>query len=158
MRKIPKKIQRLIEDVVKEYKSKPTITSILLFGSFAKGTFHKNSDIDIEIIHSGKKYSTIKKNVDGTKIDIELWPREKLIKDFKKNPFLKYPYLSEKMLYDPTGFAKRFKKEVRGYFDKNPKIRRIWIQSEKDYLESKKQGKKPKSVNLFYKKLKKICK
>jgi len=158
MKPIPKKFQKIISDVVKQYKSKSSTISVLLFGSFARGTFHKNSDIDIEVIYSGKKYKTLEENKQGIKIDIEIWPKEKLVNDFKKNPFLKYPYLSEKILYDPTGFAKKFKKRIKTYFDKNPFIKQLWVEWEREYNLSKKRGKKIKEVDVFYKELKKKLK
>ena len=44
-------IQRYIKEVKKYYK----IDSVILFGSYAKGTNHKDSDIDIAVISSDIK-------------------------------------------------------------------------------------------------------
>jgi len=76
----------------------------------------------------------------------------------KKQPYLCYPYLSEKILYDPKGFAKKIKLQIREYFKKNPKAKKLWQDWEKDYAKKKKQGKKIKPVEVFYKELEGVLK
>lgn len=148
------KHQEVIKEIINEKKLDSKVVSILLFGSLAKGTSNKYSDIDIEIIHSGEKYSLVNKKREGIKVDIENWPKKKLLKSFESQPFLKYPYLSEKILYDPTGFAKRFKAKIKKYFKEHKEARRSWVNQEKEFLKLKKKGKKPKDVEIFYKELK----
>jgi predicted nucleotidyltransferase len=151
---ILRKHQKIIKKIVNEKRRDPKVISILLFGSLAKGTANKNSDIDIEIIHSGEKYSLVSKKREGIKVDMENWPKKKLIKSFEVYPFLKYPYLSEKILYDPMGFAKKFKEKIRKYFNENKVAKKTWANWEKEFLELKKKGKKPKDVDIFYRELK----
>ena len=49
-RAIDKEILNSINEFIKEIKKHYNITSIILFGSYAKGTENENSDIDIAII------------------------------------------------------------------------------------------------------------
>lgn len=52
-KKIPKKIERDIREYVAELKKdKLPIASVYLFGSYAKGTEHKWSDVDVCIVSS----------------------------------------------------------------------------------------------------------
>jgi predicted nucleotidyltransferase len=45
-----KKVKRIIKEYLKELKPYIKIERVLLFGSFAKREFHRNSDIDLIII------------------------------------------------------------------------------------------------------------
>ena len=51
-KEIDPKIEELIERYVKKVGEKYKIDGVYLFGSFAKGSQHKDSDIDIAIISS----------------------------------------------------------------------------------------------------------
>lgn len=48
LEKLPAKVRLSIRDFLKELKDKPTIA--LIFGSYAKGTYTKDSDIDILLV------------------------------------------------------------------------------------------------------------
>lgn len=47
---IDKDVLKSIKKFIKEIKKHYNITTIILFGSYAKGTYNANSDIDIAII------------------------------------------------------------------------------------------------------------
>ncbi len=49
-RTINKDILNIIDEYIKEIKKHYNITSIILFGSYAKGTENEDSDIDIAVI------------------------------------------------------------------------------------------------------------
>ena len=87
---IMESIKKYIEKVSKYYK----IEAIILFGSYAKGTENKDSDIDIAVISSD--FSDIIE--DGAKligltwkIDTRIEPHPITTEDFEKvsNPFVK---------------------------------------------------------------------
>ena len=151
--------KRIIKEVLREKKKESNVVSILLYGSLARGTATKKSDVDIEIIHSGSKYKDTHKYRYGIKVDFEYWPEKKLAKRIGNYPFLSYPYLEEKILYDPNGFAKNIKKQLEGYFKKNPEAMIEWKKWTKEYLEFKKKGikrtnkEKVRSCKEFYDKL-----
>jgi len=48
-RRIEEGLRKFVEDVVRDYKPK----KIVLFGSYARGNSHENSDIDIAVIVDG---------------------------------------------------------------------------------------------------------
>lgn len=48
--------KKIIQEVIEEMKKYPKVVSILLYGSIARRTAHKDSDIDIEIIYDGGRY------------------------------------------------------------------------------------------------------
>ena len=89
-REIMESIQKYIKKVSQYYK----IEAIILFGSYAKGSENKNSDIDIAIISSD--FNDIIE--DGAKligltwkIDTRIEPHPITTEDYKKvsNPFVK---------------------------------------------------------------------
>ena len=49
-RTINREILNSINEYIKEIKKHYNITAIILFGSYAKGTYNENSDIDIAIV------------------------------------------------------------------------------------------------------------
>ena len=82
-------IEKYIKEISKYYK----IDAIILFGSYAKGTNHEDSDIDIAVISSDIK----DKFDDGAKlisltwgIDTRIEPHLILTEEFKENetPFI----------------------------------------------------------------------
>lgn len=143
--------QRIIKEIVDEKKKDPKVVSILLFGSMARGTHTESSDIDIEIIYDeGTKRIEVKEKRHGIDVDFEIWPKDKFIERIEKYPFLSYPYMEEKILFDPTGIVKEFKMKLKKYFEEHEEILKIWEKWKKVYLENKKYGKKQKSVKEFY--------
>lgn len=49
MAKVPEPIQRIVEDYVQKISTQIPIKKAILFGSYAKGTYDKDSDIDLAI-------------------------------------------------------------------------------------------------------------
>jgi hypothetical protein len=74
------------------------------------------------------------------KVDIEFWPKNKLTKRIEKYPYLSYPYVEEKILYDSEDFAKNIQKRLKLYFKKNPEISKEWKKWLKAYLTAKNKG------------------
>ena len=143
--------QRIIREVVKEKKKDPKVVAILLFGSMARGNHNKKSDIDIEIVSNKDALRReFKEKRHGIVVDFEIWPKEKLIKRIDNYPFLSYPYLEEKILFDPTGLVKEIKRKLNKYFKEHNDVLKAWKKWEKKYLENKKLGKKQKEVKKFY--------
>ncbi|MBW3019041.1 nucleotidyltransferase domain-containing protein [Candidatus Woesearchaeota archaeon] len=154
------KTERIIKGIVAEKKKDLKVVAILLFGSHARGTATKESDIDIEIIYEGGKYCDVTTKIEGVKVDFETWPKKQLEKRVEEKPYTCYPYLEEKILYDPQGFARALKMKVDDWFRKNPRALKVWkdwtrgyLKSKKDIVKSDKQ--KVKECEEFYKELEK---
>jgi predicted nucleotidyltransferase len=64
MAEIPEKIKETVEDYVRNINSEIPVKKALLFGSYAKGTFTQDSDIDIAIFSD---FFNDMKRVDGIK-------------------------------------------------------------------------------------------
>lgn len=52
MAEVPGQVESVVQDYVRKISEQIPITKALLFGSYAKGTFHPDSDIDIAIFSS----------------------------------------------------------------------------------------------------------
>ncbi|MFW5705301.1 MAG: nucleotidyltransferase domain-containing protein [Nanoarchaeota archaeon] len=90
-------VHKTIIDKVVEMKSKDSkVVAILLFGSVARGTATKNSDIDIEIIYDDGNYDDYCEFIDGIKVDYKIWPKNKFSNRIKKYPFCHIHMLKKK--------------------------------------------------------------
>lgn len=49
MAQIPESIQKIVEDYTRKISTKIPVKKAILFGSYVKGTYDKNSDIDLAI-------------------------------------------------------------------------------------------------------------
>ena len=138
---------KIIKEVINEKKKDPKVISLLLYGSLARGTAHKESDVDIEVVYDCERYKDVSERRYGVKVDFEIWPKKKLIKRIENYPFLSYPYLEEKILYDPTGFAESIKKRLKTYFSRHPDALKAWKDWTKKYLMFKKKKNKMKDAD-----------
>ena len=100
MAQIPEKIMREIEDYIRQLKKEISIDKVILFGSYAKGNYHKDSDVDLAIFSD---YFDGMRRVDG--IDYLLLRAMEYDIDLEPIPFTKSDY-NEK-----SGFAREVLKE-----------------------------------------------
>ena len=99
---LPYKIKIAVNDFLNELKTKPLI--VIIFGSYAKGNYTEDSDIDILLI-----YQTIK---DGTPIE-NVARRISMRTNTQINPiYLDYPAFEKNFLNIEHDFSKELKKEV----------------------------------------------
>jgi len=99
--RLPAKVRLSVMDFLKELKEKPILA--IIFGSYAKGTYTKDSDIDILLVFQNvggyKQIENIAKKV-SMKINTQLNPVYLDYNDFKES------------FHDPTKeFFKKLKKE-----------------------------------------------
>lgn len=82
-REIMKIVQKYVEKVCENYQ----IEAIILFGSYAKGTWHEDSDIDIAIITNDIKNNIFDEELNlvklRRKIDTRIEPHLISIEDYK---------------------------------------------------------------------------
>lgn len=84
-------VSRYIEEILKNYE----VETIILFGSYAKGTNTEDSDIDIAIIFKNLKGNILDEELKlmrlRRKIDTRIEPHIIRIEDYEKisNPFVK---------------------------------------------------------------------
>lgn len=100
-RKINEGINKFVERVIAEYSPR----KIILFGSYARGDYHENSDIDIAVVVGGYSDSFIDGEVNLYKI------RRKILSDIEpilidenedKSGFLEHILSYGKTVYDAT--------------------------------------------------------
>ena len=80
MVRIPEPVQKVIEDYIIKLSKQIPLQKVILFGSYAKGTTHKDSDIDLAVFSD---YFKDLSRVDGiyflllnaTDFDIDLEPQ-----------------------------------------------------------------------------------
>jgi predicted nucleotidyltransferase len=86
---VEKNIRRIINDFARQLrKNHIEYESLVLFGSYAKGSFHKDSDLDIAVISSqfGKNrlFERIKLMKISSKIDARIEPHPVSLKDWQE--------------------------------------------------------------------------
>lgn len=91
-RNIDVDILKSIEEYIKEISKYYNIQGVYLFGSYAKGTNHKDSDIDIAIIINSDNNTfdlMVELMMLTQKIDLRIEPHPIKTKDFEEgNPFV----------------------------------------------------------------------
>ncbi|HEY5560204.1 MAG TPA: nucleotidyltransferase domain-containing protein [Clostridiaceae bacterium] len=88
MDKIPESIQKIVEDYIDKLSRQISIDKVILFGSYAKGNTHKDSDVDIAIFSD---YFKSMSRVDGIHFlllramdyDIDLEPQPFTMDEYK---------------------------------------------------------------------------
>lgn len=130
--------KKIINEVIAEKRKDKNVVALLLYGSLARGTAHKDSDVDIEIVVRKGRYADTSHRRYGVKVDFETWPLKKLRRRVEKWPFLSFPYTEEKILYDPEGFAKGIQSALKRYYAKHPSCRKAWLAWRRQYLKEKK--------------------
>ena len=94
-KKINSKIENIVLEYVKAICKNYKVEAIILFGSYAKGTENKDSDIDIAIVIDEFKDNIIDEEVEFMKIrkgiDYRIEPHIIRINDYKNltTPFIK---------------------------------------------------------------------
>ncbi|MFH1802034.1 MAG: nucleotidyltransferase domain-containing protein [archaeon] len=148
-----KKHKKLAAELTKEYSKDKNVVGIYIFGSLAKRKARKKSDLDIEFIFKkrNKPYELYHKKVDGIGVDFSMYALKQFKEDFSKKIYAQYASLPHKIMYDPKGILKKYLRDVKEYFKKNPKILKLWEDKERVYKRAKKTG--GKKENYF-----EICK
>ena len=88
MDKIPELIQLIVEDYIANLSRQISIEKVILFGSYAKGNTHKDSDVDIAVFSD---YFKIMSRVDAIQFlllramdyDIDLEPQPFTMDEYK---------------------------------------------------------------------------
>lgn len=89
MARVPESIQELIEDYIIKLSKEIPVNKVVLFGSYAKGTVHKYSDVDIAVFSD---YFKDMSRVDGIHMlvlramdyDINIEPQPFTMEEYKK--------------------------------------------------------------------------
>jgi len=139
--------QKIVDEIVKEWKDKPDVVAINIFGSVAEGRERPDSDVDIEIIIDGKvdwKFENEKRY--GLRVDVVLCSKEDLLDIVEKYPYLCYEYIYEKFVYDPQGLMQDVLKRLKTYFDEHPEVVKFWDEKRNKMKKAKAAGKKAENA------------
>jgi predicted nucleotidyltransferase len=143
--------QKIVQEIVQEYKDNAQIIGIRLLGSVGRGEERPNSDVDIEIIkHKGKSWNWEKKEKYGIHIDFVISAMAHLSHQFENYPYLCFIDLDKKILYDSTGFLKDLHENIKDDIKNHPKVSRFWNQHFNEMKKEKSKGMKQRSlIELF---------
>lgn len=131
------------------------VVAFLVFGSVAKGTFHKDSDIDVSIVYKvfepGYEFSI--GYVDGIKVGYSRWAEEKLMRRVQNTPYRLYVFAHAKILFDKSNI-RALQNSVLDYLTSYPEVIKEWDRYNKRYeKEKQKYGVGKTSIFKVYKEL-----
>lgn len=120
---------QVLGGLLEEVKKDPNTLGYMVIGSVARGTYHEESDLDvITILRSHKPSSGINKMVvDGLVVDSLYMTQEVFTKSVGTVPYLLHTLVDAKLLYDREDTVEPLLKEIREYFNDNPKIGEEWV-------------------------------
>jgi uncharacterized protein len=100
MAQVPESIKQIVEAYIKKLRKEIPLEKVILFGSYAKGNYHNDSDIDLAIFSD---YFNGMRRVDG--INYLLLRAMEYDIDLEPLPFTKADY------FEKSGFAREVLKE-----------------------------------------------
>ena len=113
--------QKIVDEIVDEYKNNEHVIGVCVFGSVAAGKERSDSDVDLEAV---------------TKNIWEMMQKE-------------YPYIfyteNNKILFDKIGFVKEALNKSKKYLEDNIEVRDFWRKEYNLMRELKASGQKPKN-------------
>jgi predicted nucleotidyltransferase len=137
--------QKIVDEIVNEYKNEEHVIGICVFGSVAIEKERNNSDVDIAILFDDdREWELFKKDRYGISIDFEIVTRDIWEMMLKEYPYLFY-IENNKILLDKTGFVKDVLNKSEKYFYDNPDVLGFWREEYKLMRELKASGQKPKN-------------
>jgi predicted nucleotidyltransferase len=131
----------ILKQLLAAAKSDPNTLGFFVFGSVATGTHTEQSDIDILTVFQKSKPSSGIKNtlIDGIKVGNLFFTHEVLMQSIKTVPYLLYPLVNAKLLFDRENTISALLKEINKYFDENSEVRNKWINYYKQFKKEKAQ-------------------
>ena len=143
---------RIVDDLVEEYRENPGTVAIALFGSLARGEEKDTSDVDIEIVTTNAHEWELRQyeHPSGIRVDLVICPKEHLISQVERYPYLCYDYLHERILYDPQGFMAAIKSRLEPYFADHPEVVQFWEEKLRIMRALKASGQDPKNAVESY--------
>lgn len=106
-------MEKILEYLVEKYQPE----GMIVYGSFADGSYNENSDFDVLVIASGEKRHDASV-VDGTVLDAFVYPPETFAGAFDPADFVQI--FDGKIVLDSKGVAAKMKARVLAYLDALP--------------------------------------
>ena len=106
-------MEKILEYLVEKYQPE----GMIVYGSFADGSYNENSDFDVLVIASGEKRHDASV-VDGTVLDAFVYPPETFAGAFDPADFVQI--FDGKIVLDSKGVAAKLRARVLAYLDALP--------------------------------------
>ncbi len=118
-------VNGLIDSVAQELREESYSIGALLHGSFAAGTQHAQSDVDILCVTNTDWFSKEIREVEGVEVEIQRIPEEKVRADFARrlptnNNFMLSIFIEGRILFDNNGLMHRLVQEAKEFWNQGP--------------------------------------
>jgi hypothetical protein len=119
----------VLEKLYREAKTNSNTLGFILIGSVATRTHTEKSDLDtITILKSGIPASgKNNKKIDGLHVDDLYFTYHVLRESVENVPYLLYPLVKSKLLYDPENSIQPLVDKITKYFSDNPEMEKEWV-------------------------------
>lgn len=134
--KIDPSLEPLLNPLLLELMGEKECIGVILHGSYARGTAHSQSDVDILCVTSADWFSKEIRRIDGKEVEIQIFPIEKIQRDFQKGmPFMIFAFLGAIILEDTDSQISQLCEKAREIWKKGPKeAKKIEILLGKSFL------------------------
>ncbi len=143
--------QKIIQEILQEYKNDPRILAINIMGSLSRKEERPDSDIDLEIVtgEEERRFSWDKKEKYGISIDFILSSKGQILYQVKQYPFFLL-HKDKNILYDPTGFMVKIKEKDIVYMKEHPEVKLFWENKLNAMKEKKAKGEQKESLREIF--------
>jgi len=109
LERLPQNIRGILEGLIEDLKSRESVISIGLFGSWSRGEATSSSDVDLLIVDGRNlSYEYVERaEIDGTFLDLDYVPEKWVLRDFP--PEIDQKIYEAEILYDSNGTLERAK-------------------------------------------------
>ncbi len=120
-----------MEPIIEYIKEKYDPLSIILYGSYANGTYDLNSDFDALVISYDHEYCHDTSFVNGTQLDVFVYPASYFDGDFDCNDFIQI--FDGKIIADRDERGKTLQTKVLSYLQNRPPKSKAEIDANVDW-------------------------
>lgn len=120
-----------MEPIIEYIKEKYDPLSIILYGSYANGTYDLNSDFDALVISYDHEYCHDTSFVNGTQLDVFVYPASYFDGDFDCNDFIQI--FDGKIIADRDERGKTLQTKVLSYLQNRPSKSKAEIDANVDW-------------------------
>jgi len=109
LERLPENIRGILSSLIEDFKSRESVISVGLFGSWSRGDATSSSDVDLLVVDGRNlDYEYVERaEIDGVFLDLNYIPEKWVLRDFP--PEIDQKIYEAEILHDPNGTLERAK-------------------------------------------------
>jgi hypothetical protein len=133
----------IVAEVIQLVAGCGTPVGLILGGSVAQETERPDSDVDFfaiadatgqpalpgfTVISEKNGCKVFERREERFPVHVACWTTASLDQILQDKPYMTYPLLCGRVVFDPAGIAGRYRSRIRQYFEEHPSLQRAWTQ------------------------------